>query len=418
MEGGLKLKALVKNILPAVLLLLTASFCGCAFAGNGKEDSTEEGREEIVLWTYYETEMQKASMNELVNGFNESQEVYHLTWEYHGPVTEFNKRLAIAITQNQLPDLVILDNPDMSTYIKMDKLEDLTEDLKNIEKLDQYFPGAMKTVMSGGRFYGLPFCCNNVVLIYNKEILEREGVGVPGTWDELQKAAAELSAPGRYGFAMSAVKGEQGAFQFGAFMLSAGDTLEQAGGSGTLHAFEFIRDMVVHEWMSRDCVNWSQNDVARTFIDGKCAMMENGPWVFPALNESGIHYGVAAFPALEKRMGLLGGENIAVIKGKNVEGSIAFLNYYSQTSVMLNANLMANSLPPRKDVAELSLSVNPEYRVVLQQMDDCISRTDCDYWNQLSAKLSDGQYRVITGEAAPEEVCREIKEMKKKMASK
>lgn len=394
-------------------LLCASGLLGCTRLADKEAEERAEGkteeREEIVLWTYYETEMQKASMDELAAGFNESQEDYHLTWEYHGPVTEFNKRLAIGITQNQLPDMAILDNPDIPSYIDMGKLEDITDEVKEIEELDEYFPSAVESVISDGRYYGLPFCCNNVTLIYNKDILEEENVGVPGTWEELKKAAGDLSAPGRYGFAMSAIDGEQGAFQFGAFMLSAGDSLDQAGGEGTLSAFRFIRDMVNQGWMSRDCVNWSQNDVARTFINGECAMMENGPWVFPALEESGINYGVAAFPTGEQQMGLLGGEDIVVLKDKNVEGSIAFLKYYSQTQAMLNANLMANSLPPRRDVAQLSLKVNPRYEVVLSQMGNCISRTSCDHWAELSEKLADGQFRVITGESTPEEVCEEIR---------
>lgn len=147
-------------------------------------------------------------------------------------------------------------------------------------------------------------------------------------------------------------------------------------------------------------------------------MMENGPWVFPALEESGIRYGVAEFPSGEQHKGLLGGEDIAVLKGKNVQGSIAFLKYYSQVPAMLNANLMANSLPPRRDVAELSLKVNPRYRVILSQMENCISRTSCGNWPELSAIISDAQYRVITGESTPEEACAEIHEMKKETAEK
>ena len=406
-----------KKMLSGLLMFCILVFTGCVTEADREDVKSGEEREEIVLWTYYETEMQKASMDELAAGFNESQEEYHLTWEYHGPVTEFNKRLAIAITQNQLPDMVILDNPDMQTYIEMDKLEDITEEVEQFEALDQYFPSAMKSVISKGRYYGLPFCCNNVALIYNQDILKEEGICVPQTWEELTAAAGERSVPGRYGFAMSAIAGEQGAFQFGAFMLSAGDRLEQAGGEGTLSAFQFIREMADNGWMSRDCVNWSQNDVARTFMDGECAMMENGPWVFPALDESGINYGVAAFPSGGQHMGLLGGEDIAVIKGKNVQGSIAFLKYYSQTSAMLNANLMANSLPPREDVAELSLKVNPNYRVILSQMEDCISRTEFGGWPELSEKLSEGQYRVITGESTPEEVCEEIHILKEETES-
>ena len=190
-------------------------------------------------------------------------------------MTEFSKRLAIGITQNQLPDMVIIDNPDMPSYVSMDKLEDITEAVKEIEDLDQYFPNAMESVEYEGRYYGLPFCCNNVALIYNKDILEQKKIAVPENWEQLETAAGSLTEEGRYGFAMSAVSGEQSAFQFASFMLSAGDELDQAGGEGTKRAFQFIQNMVEQGMMSRECVNWSQNDVARTFIAGECAMMEN-----------------------------------------------------------------------------------------------------------------------------------------------
>ncbi len=142
-------------------------------------------------------------MDELADGFNASQEQYHLTWEYHGPVMEFSKRLAIGITQNQLPDMVIIDNPDMPSYVSMDKLEDITEAVKEIEDLDQYFPNAMESVEYEGRYYGLPFCCNNVALIYNKDILEQKKIAVPENWEQLETAAGSLTEEGRYGFAMS-----------------------------------------------------------------------------------------------------------------------------------------------------------------------------------------------------------------------
>lgn len=400
----LKNKAWVLFIL--CILLLSG---GCA-ASEDKTKKDMKQREELLLWSYYETDNQKNAMDDLMKGFNESQESYHLTWEYHGPVTEFNKRLAIAITQDQLPDMVIMDNPDIPSYIKMDKFEDITEAVERIEDLDQYFPSAMESVEYGGRYYGFPFCCNNVGLIYNKDVLKESGESVPKTWEELAQTAKKLTRPGRYGFAMSAIGGEQGAFQFTNFMLSAGDDLDQAGGEGTLKAFTYIQDMVEQGIMSRECVNWSQNDVARKFIAGECAMMENGPWVFPALDEAGVNYGIAEFPSDQRTVGVMGGEDIAVLKGKNVEGSIAFLEYYSQIDTMLNINLRANSLPPRKDVAKLFLKAKPEYQVILSQMDTCISRTGFEDWSKLSELLSKGQYEIMTGESTPQEVCGKIRQ--------
>ena len=124
-----------------------------------------------------------------------------------------------------------------------------------------------------------------MALIYNKDILSEAGLRVPQTWEEILTGCSKADCTRRYGFAMSAISGEQGAFQYGALMLSAGDNPEQAGGTRTLKAFQLIQDMAEKGILSRT-VNWSQNDVARTFIAGECAMMENGPWVFPALDEA------------------------------------------------------------------------------------------------------------------------------------
>ena len=398
-----------KLIVKAWLFICICILTGCS-GKSQSEDAEEQQREEITLWSYYETDNQRMAMDELVKGFNESQDIYHLQWEYHGPAMEFSKKLAIGITQNQLPDMVIIDNPDMLSYIKLNQFEDITEAVKEIEDLDQYFPNAMESVAYQGSYYGLPFCCNNVALIYNKDMLQEKGIQPPTTWEELEKAARILSNKERYGFAMSAVGGEQSSFQFATFMLSAGDDLRGAGGPGTLKAYRFISNLVKEQAMSTECVNWSQNDVARVFIQKKCAMMENGPWVFPALQEAGINYGVARFPADERYMGVLGGENIAVLKGKNVEGSISFLKYYSQINTMLNTNLQANSLPPRKDVARLFLKAKGEYEVILDQVDECISRTSYLNWGELSQLLSEGQYEIITGESTPAQVCHNIRE--------
>ena len=80
--------------------------------------------------------------------------------------------------------------------------------------------------------------------------------------------------------------------------------------------------------MPRDCINWSQVDVARQFAAGKCAMMENGPWALPLAEEAGIDYGVVKLPVDERSIVVTGGENFGVIKGKNVDGALALLAYY------------------------------------------------------------------------------------------
>ena len=48
---------------------------------------------------------------------------------------------------------------------------------------------------------------------------------------------------------------------------------------------------------SQSVVNWTQGDVKDQFVAGKAAMMINGPWHIPALNESpNLKWAVATFP--------------------------------------------------------------------------------------------------------------------------
>lgn len=398
------MKTIKKFMILVVLLVLSTAGCS-GFEPDMADDQKE--RENLLLWTYYETEEQKASIDAVVKDFNKSQEQYQLRWEYHGPVTEFNKRLAIGITQEQQPDIIIIDNPDMKRYVRQGELEDLTEYITQMEHLDQYYPNTLDSVRFEKRYYGLPFCCNNVALIYNEDLFQEKGLTAPGTWEEFLNCASVLTEGDRKGFAMSAIKGEQAAFQILPFILGAGDDMNQLGGQGTTEAFNLIRELVNRGVMSTECINWSQNDVARKFTEGKCAMMENGPWALPALKASGIHYRITRLPcpagSENVLTGATGGENIGVIKGKNVEGAVAFMKFYNEERQMLQTNMQADSLPPRKDVAKLMLEEKPEYEIFEKQMETSISRSSCTNWLEVTNILSDAQFSIITGQMAPEE---------------
>lgn len=405
MNGLMKIGA----VTAAVLCL-----CGCQNTKTYEEQTEpENSRQVLVLWSYYETKEQQVALDELTEGFNKSQDKYQLTWQYRGPVAEFNKKLAIGITQDQLPDIVIIDNPDMRRYVEQGIFEDITEQIIEFEHLDQYYSNVLSSVIYDGRYYGLPFCCNNTGLIYNKEMLAEKELDVPETWDELLVAAELLTDDQKNGFALSAINGEEAAFQILPFILSAGDTVDHLGGEGSRAAFQLIRELAEKGALPKACINWSQNDVAQKFINREVAMMENGPWVLPALDSSGISYGIAKLPYFGKTVGVAGGENMGILKGKNKEGAIDFMKYYNRSDTMLNTALRANSLPPRKDLTQRMLSVKPKYQIFAQQMPECISRSAYKMWPQVTGLLSDAQFQIITGTASPDQICEMLQDIGK-----
>lgn len=155
--------------------------------------------------------------------------------------------------------------------------------------------------------------------------------------------------------------------------------------------------------MPRDCINWSQVDVARQFAAGKCAMMENGPWALPLVEEAGIDYGVVKLPVDERSIVVTGGENFGVIKGKNVDGALALLAYYYEDDVMLRLNEQMYALPPVRRLAAKLQESNPAYQVFAQQMEHCITRSAYPYWPRITGVLSESLYGVMTGGLSPQE---------------
>lgn len=395
-----KKKAFCYSGLAVMVMTACLWLVGCA----GQEAVVEEGmgdREQIVLWSYYETDAQIKALDELMNGFNLAQERYEASWQYV-PMTEFTKKLTMAYTERALPDLVVIDNPDMPVCIRMGMFEDMTEFIRSLEGFEYYYTSLMETVSYEDRFYGIPFNCNNVALIYNRELLAQKNVEPPTTWQELKEAAAVLTQQGRSGFLMSAVEGEQGAFQILPWILSTGERVDEIGGEGTIRAFTFIDDMVDQGYMTSNCINLSQTDVARIFINGEAAMMENGPWVFPMLEEAGIDFGVSPLPIDEKKNVIAGGENLGVLKGKNVEGAKAFLEYCNRDRVMSEFCRKACALPTKSNIVLTDAAQAEKLGAFREQMDEAVVRTSIPGWNSLSRQLSDAIYQIIAQELTPE----------------
>lgn len=370
---------------------------------------TSPVQEELVLWSYYETEAQRAGLDEMIRGFNQSQREYRASWKYV-PMTEFDKQISRSYAEQSLPDMVLIDNPDMPVFIRIGVFEDITRQIQSWNLEEEYYQAAVETVKLEGKYYGIPFICNNLGLIYNEELLQKEGCSPPATWEELKSTAKLLTTKKRTGFLMSAVDAEQGAFQILPWILSAGEAYDNIGGKKTTEAFAFLNSCVEEGSLTPDCINMTQIDVARKFIAGEAAMIENGPWILPMLQEAGISYGITKLPVKEVSSIITGGENMGIIKGKNVRGSLAFFAYCMNGEVMENFCMKTGSLPAKKERARKVVEKDGRLKVFEEQMNTAIPRTSIPGWPALSKSIPKVFYQVISGEKEVGEAVKMLKE--------
>lgn len=404
----------MKKLIILFIAMITLTSVGCTGTGNNftQEEKASKQPEKIVLWSYFETVAQNDMLNDLAKRFNASQNQYVVEWDYV-PMVDFNKRLSMGLADNNLPDLVIIDNPNMDFYISLGLFEDITDKIADWKDKDQYYKTAWQATMYHGRCYGIPFACNSVGLFYNVDMFNKAGLAPPKTWEEFKTDAKKLTGNGVYGFGMSAIQSEQGTFQFLPWMYSTNTYLTSFDYTGGTKAFQLIADLVKEGSLSKECINWSQNDVAKKFISGKLAMMENGPWVFPAIEEANVNFkwNVAKLPIDKNYSVILGGEDVAVIKGKNVDGAMSFIRFMGSPENVKKTILTYGSIPPRRDVAmQPEWSQNPKWNVFMEQMDYATLRLQNVRWPTISDTISEQLSDVIVGTTTPNEATKKLRD--------
>jgi multiple sugar transport system substrate-binding protein len=377
-----------------VIVALFAVFTSGAFAQSKKT---------VTVWNYWETPKHQETLARVCKDFNSSQNTIEVVTKYI-PFADFKKQLSIGAAASELPDIVIIDNPDHASYSAMGIFADISDKLASWPDLKQYFEGPLNSCKLNGKLYGIPFGSNCLSLYYNEDMLKAAGVNPPKTWDELKSVALKTTKGNVHGFGISSVQNEEGTFGFLCFLWGSGNTSFQINNANGIRALSLVRDLVKSGAMPKEVINWTQGDVMNQFISGNLAMMVNGPWQVPTMREQApnLKWNVVQLPVGAKPASDLGGENFGVVKGDKVDGAIAFLKFVASPAEMKTYINDFGYIASRKDVAATQFNTDPIMKVFAAQMASAKPRGPHPRWPEISDALSLAMNEAITGIATPE----------------
>jgi multiple sugar transport system substrate-binding protein len=286
--------------------------------------------------------------------------------------------------------------------------------------LEGLYPNLIDAGSLDGEVYGIAPGINGMALFYNVDMLDEAGVEPPTTWDEVRDVAAALTGDGVYGIAFSAVATEEGSWQFEPWFWGAGADLTQLDSPEAVQALEFWVDLVESGYASRSVVTWSQGDVNDQFIAGNAAMMQNGVWNLPTLDESGINYNVVPIPMPDggAAPGPMGGEVLAIpVSGDEARMQAAgeVVNcLLSDESMVTWGNLNAY-IPSRQAVAEQVAEDNPMMRSFVDAAAAERARTGPPAnlgpnYSKVSQPLWNAIQAALTGAKTPEQALTDAQE--------
>ncbi|MER6416788.1 sugar ABC transporter substrate-binding protein [Streptomyces humidus] len=390
----------------AIALVVAATGCGGA-TGAGSATSKVTS---ITALDYYTDEPEHSQWGETLSACGRTVGVK--VEQASVPGASLIPKVLQQASSRTLPDLLMLDNPDLQQIAQTGALTPL--DRYGIDSRG-FAQGILSAGTYEGKVYGLAPYVSTVALFYNKDMLAEAGVAVPGTWDELKAAAAELTRPGRYGMAVDANPTFESAWQFLPFLWSNGGEERQLDTPRAAQALQLWVDLVKRGSMSKSVLNWTQADVHDQFVAGRTAMMINGPWRIPALNkDKNLHWGVAPIPVPQTGqtpVTPLGGEVWTVPQSPSTarrEKAAQVLACLNEPSSMLALAKQHFTVPSRSTVASRYAEQVPSMAAFVKSVQAARSRTRelGVKWPKAATGIYTAIQSALTGEQTPEEALR------------
>ncbi len=211
--------------------------------------------------------------------------------------TDLGNKALLAAQQGNAPDVMLVDNPVVSTLVQagiLNKASDLGLNTSTVQ------PNIIGAGTLDGAAYGVPIGANTLALYYNKKVLKAAGVDPASIkdWATLTSALQKAKAAGKKGITFSAIGTEEGSFQFLPWFWGAGGDLTKMNDPAGVSALSLWKNWVDQGLAPKDVLQNTQTTSWQEFATGKYAFGENGTWQLANAAKAGFPYGIINVPGV------------------------------------------------------------------------------------------------------------------------
>ncbi|MGW7253513.1 sugar ABC transporter substrate-binding protein [Streptomyces sp. NPDC054834] len=291
------------------VVTLATAITACSSGGSSSAKGGDGGT--YTIWDPYPQFAKDSAWAKLLDGCGSKAGVKIKRTAFD--TSDLANKALLAAQQDNSPDVLIVDNPVVSTLAEAGVLTTTSDDKVDTSKVD---PNLLAAGQSGGKTYGTPIGANTLALYYNKEVLKTAGVDIASVkdWPSLTAALAKAKKAGKKGITFSATGTEEGSFQFLPWFWGAGGKLTRLDSRQGQSALSLWKDWLKNGYAPNSVLNNTQTTSWQEFATGDYAFAENGTWQLAGAEEAGLDYGVLPIPGASggKAAAPTGGEFVTV----------------------------------------------------------------------------------------------------------
>lgn len=406
------LRRLVQYLLLGAIAFLVLGLTAC--------QPVSDGIIHLTLWHGINPPPNRDVFQALVDDFNHRHPQIQVEAVYVGQGDQQIPKILAATVGNAPPDLLWYAPTLTGRLVELNALRSL-EDWYTDDRLAQLDPALEEAIAFEDQLWSVPFGVNNVGLFYRPSLFAAAGVPVPHTWDDLRRAAQQLTDPEahRTGLRLPLGKGEWTVFMWLPFFWSAGGDWTASPESSAIPnlvtpeaiaALEFWQTLIADGSVSLSSPErgYELDD----FFAGRVAMQLTGSWAlkeFQAAEAAGIDVAVMPIPQLQRPATAIGGEHLFVFRTTPEREQAALvlvdelMGEAAQTQWAIGTGYLPVNLRSRQSLAyQTFVDDHPLLKVFLDQAAVGRSRPIDPTYPRLSEQLGRAIEAVILQERSPQ----------------
>ncbi|RSM55048.1 ABC transporter substrate-binding protein [Actinoplanes sp. ATCC 53533] len=324
--------------------------------------------------------------------------------------SDLTNKALLAAQQGNSPDVLIVDNPVISTLAEAGVLTTTEENKLDTAAMAANLLGAGQ---SGGKTYGVPIGANTLALYYNKKVLAGAGVDIASVkdWPSLTAALAKVKAAGKKGITFSAIGTEEGSFQFLPWFWGSGAQLTALDSPQAVSALTLWTDWLKRGYAPNSVINNTQTTSWQEFATGDYAFAENGTWQLANAAKAGFDYGIIAVPGISggTAPAPTGGEFVSIPVQKSAARyatSAKLVSCLTSTDNLLATDTTLSYIAPTADVQAKQVARNAGLKVWVDAVNAAKGRTG-DNLGTKYPKISEPMWTAVqaalSGSKSPQE---------------
>ncbi len=283
-----------------------------------------------------------------------------------------------------------------------------------------FAPGLVQGATYQGKVYGSPLFEDQGFLYYRKDLLAKEHLAVPKTWEQLESEAEQLQKAGlvKYGFVWEGASYEGLTCNYMEYLTDAGGTATNSGyTSATLNsaaavkAATFMRSLITTGVSPSAVSTFQEAQAMSTFASGQSAFLRNWDYAYADSQVAGTptvgKVGVAPLPTFQGQAypgySNIGGWNLYINPhSKNIAADLTFIKFMASTQAQDVLSEQYSEIPTVESVrtSPAVLKLNPVLAIVPQTK--LVPRpAGTPNYPQLSSAIYQNVNSALSGSSSP-----------------